>query len=65
MKLFTETADMSNVVGGWNAMQIESAVENTTTFTQFLNVIGNISEALYLASHPEESDEASSAIVMH
>jgi hypothetical protein len=48
-----------------NAMQVKPAVENATDFTQFLNVIGDISEALYLASHPEENDEASIPIVMH
>lgn len=36
--------------------QEESVVEDESTFTQFVS-IGEISQALYLAMHPEEDDD--------
>lgn len=34
--------------------QFEPVVEDAATFTQFINMIGDISQTLFLAMHPEE-----------
>jgi hypothetical protein len=36
----------------------ESAAKELSISTRFLNSTGEISQALYLATHPEEIDEA-------
>jgi hypothetical protein len=35
---------------------VESAAEDASTFTEFINVHGDISKCLYLDMHPEEKD---------
>jgi hypothetical protein len=35
----------------------ELEVEDASTHTRFINMIGDISQTLYLANHPEESDD--------
>ena len=41
----------------------ESTVEEMSTFTQFLNLTGDISRILYLTMHPEENDEVLPIVV--
>jgi hypothetical protein len=38
--------------------QTVSVLEDASTFTEFMNLSGDISKYLYLATHPEENDEA-------
>jgi hypothetical protein len=40
-----------------------SAIEDLSNFIQFINMSGDISKTLYLATHPEESDESPSSDV--
>jgi hypothetical protein len=38
-------------------IQVEPVLEDAATFTEFINIIGDISETLYLATHSEENDK--------
>ena len=42
----------------------ESVVEGASTFTEFINLTGDITTILYLATHPEEKDEDTPPIVI-
>jgi hypothetical protein len=37
------------------ARQVKPVTEDASTFTQFINIVGDISQTLYLAKHPEEN----------
>jgi hypothetical protein len=39
-----------------DSSQADSVVEDASTFTQFINLTGDISKSLYRATHPEEID---------
>ncbi len=36
--------------------KMESVIEDASAYAQFINSTGEISRALYLATHPEEKD---------
>jgi hypothetical protein len=44
--------------------QVESAAKDASTFTRFINLTGDISKVLYLATHREEDDDAPRPIVI-
>jgi hypothetical protein len=46
------------------ASEMPLVVEDTDTFTKFINLTGDISTVLYFTKHPEEKDETRSPIVM-
>lgn len=38
-------------------LQVQPIVDDASNFIQFINLSGVLSEALYLAMHPEDTDE--------